>query len=67
MHLDAARATFPSCVLFFTHPCDMNRSRPLDLPLMMNDDASTVPDDVDEGETGVTLVTVAVRPPDILC
>ncbi len=38
-----------------------------DLPLMINEDVSATPDDVDEGDTGVTWVTVVFRLPDILC
>lgn len=38
-----------------------------DLPLMINEDVSTMADDADEGDTGMSWITVVFRPPDILC
>lgn len=66
MHLDAAGGTFPLRV-FFTQPGDIKQVTTPDLPLMINENIYPMPDDVDEGETEVTWVTVVFRPPDILC
>lgn len=38
----------------------------LDLPRMINENIPPMPNDVDEGETGVTWVAGVFRPPDIL-
>lgn len=40
--------TFPLCV-FFNQPGDTEQVTTLDLPLMINENISLVPDDVDEG------------------
>lgn len=56
--------TLQACV-FFTRLSDIKQVATPNLLFMIDEDVSTEPDDVGEGDIGVTWVTLVFRPPDI--